>query len=159
MGHPLRAGLHRPGPRRGSPVLPLPGSPMRREAGVPASVPGLAALLLVLVPFVPWLQMRIDSTLGEFRPQEEALYLWSGRHVKMVAPGFEGIAADVYWLRTVQYFGGRRSFSADKNFALLCPLIDITTTLAPRLEVAYRYGAIFLSQPPPGGAGPPRDGR
>ncbi len=76
----------------------------------------------------------------------------------MIAPGFEGIAADVYWVRTVQYFGGRRSFSADKNFALLYPLIDITTTLDPRLEIAYRYGAIFLSEPPPVGAGRPREG-
>ncbi len=121
-------------------------------------MPTAAVLLLVLAPAIPWLQTRIDSTLGEFRPQEEALYLQSGKHVKMIAPGFEGIAADVYWVRTVQYFGGRRSFSADKNFALLYPLIDITTTLDPRLEIAYRYGAIFLSEPPPVGAGRPREG-
>ena len=36
--------------------------------------------------------------------------------------------------------------------------IDITTTLDPRLEIAYRYGAIFLSEPPPLGAGRPREG-
>lgn len=118
----------------------------------------LLAFLLVLAPAVPWLQLRIDSALGDFRPQEEALYLWSGRHVKAVVPGFEGIAADVYWLRTVQYFGGRRLFSRDKNFALLFPLIEITTALDPRLEVAYRYGAIFLSEPAPVGAGRPREG-
>jgi hypothetical protein len=118
----------------------------------------LAGLLLFLAPAVPWLQMRIDSTLGEFRPQEEALYLWSGKHVKAAVPGFEGIAADLYWLRTVQYFGGQRVFSRDRNFALLYPLVEITTTLDPRLEVAYRYGAIFLSEPAPVGAGRPREG-
>jgi hypothetical protein len=117
-----------------------------------------AALLLLLAPAVPWLQGRIDSTLGEFRPQEEALYLWSGRHVRAVVPGFEGIAADVYWLRTVQYFGGQRAFARDKSFALLYPLVDITTALDPRLEIAYRHGAIFLSEPAPVGAGRPRDG-
>ncbi len=121
-------------------------------------MPTAAVLLLLLAAAIPWLQTRIDSTLGGFRPQEEALYLWSGKHVKMIAPGFEGIAADVYWLRTVQYFGGQRRFSSDKNFALLYPLIDITTTLDPRLEIAYRYGAIFLSEPPPVGAGQPREG-
>jgi len=118
----------------------------------------LAALLLVLVPAVPWLQGRVDANLGEFRAQEEALYLWSGRHVKAVVPGFEAIAADLYWLRTVQYFGGQRAFAGDKNFALLYPLIDITTTLDPRLEIAYRYGAVFLSEPPPTGAGRPHEG-
>jgi hypothetical protein len=36
--------------------------------------------------------------------------------------------------------------------------VDITTTLDPRLEIAYRYGAIFLSEPSPMGAGRPREG-
>src|SRR5437899_1059992 len=65
------------------------GSTMSGRAGMAtAAVP-----LIVLASAVPWLQTRIDSTLGEFRPQEEVLYLWSGKHVKMIAPGFEGIAA------------------------------------------------------------------
>ncbi|HSD66527.1 MAG TPA: hypothetical protein VLF95_07490, partial [Vicinamibacteria bacterium] len=68
------------------------------------------------------------------------------------------LAADVYWLRTVQYFGGQRLFASGKRFELLRPLIEITTTLDPRLEMAYRYGAIFLSEPAPTGAGRPREG-
>jgi hypothetical protein len=34
-------------------------------------------------------------------------------------------------------------------------LLDITTTLDPQLMVAYRFGAIFLSEPEPAGAGRP----
>jgi hypothetical protein len=68
------------------------------------------------------------------------------------------LAADVYWLRTVQYFGGQRRSEEKKNFALLEPLIDITTTLDPRLEIAYRYGAVFLCENPPEGAGRCEDG-
>jgi len=90
--------------------------------------------------------------------QEEVLYLWSGEHVKRLVPGFENLAADIYWLRTVQYFGGQRLFASGKRFELLRPLISITTTLDPRLEIAYRYGAIFLSEPAPLGAGRPREG-
>jgi hypothetical protein len=67
-------------------------------------------------------------------------------------------AADVYWLRTVQYFGGQKAFTQGRDFALLRPLIEITTTLDPRLEIAYRYGAVFLSESPPGGAGRPEEG-
>jgi hypothetical protein len=78
--------------------------------------------------------------------------------VKRLFPGFETLAADLYWLRTVQYFGGERLFSREKRFELLRPLIDISTTLDPRLEIAYRYGAIFLSEGPPVGAGRPREG-
>ncbi len=118
----------------------------------------LALLLVLLVPAVPWSQTRIDRRAGAFRAQEEVLYLWSGTHVKRLFPGFEGLAADVYWLRTVQYFGGQRLFAEGKRFDLLRPLIEITTTLDPRLEMAYRYGAIFLSEPSPTGAGRPREG-
>jgi hypothetical protein len=113
---------------------------------------------LALVLAVPWIQGRIDSRAGAFRATEESLYLWSGRHVRLLAPGFEGLAADLYWLRTVQYFGSQRVFGTGKRFDLLLPLIDITTSLDPRMEIAYRYGAIFLSEPAPMGAGRPKDG-
>ena len=63
--------------------------------------------------------------------------------------------ADIYWLRTVQYFGGERVFSTEKRFDLLIPLIDITIAVDPRLEIAYRYGATFLAEPWPTGAGEP----
>jgi hypothetical protein len=115
-------------------------------------------MLLVAAPLVHLSQERIDRLAGAFRAQEEVLYIWSGEHVKRLVPGFESLAADIYWLRTVQYFGGHRRFESDKRFELLRPLIEITTTLDPRLEVAYRYGAVFLSEPPPLGAGRPEDG-
>jgi hypothetical protein len=119
---------------------------------------GLALVLLLLVPVVPWSQQQIDRRAGAFRPQEEVLYLWSGQQVKRLFPGFEALAADIYWLRTVQYFGGRRRLASGKRFDLLRPLVEITTTLDPRLEIAYRYGALFLSEPVPLGAGRPREG-
>jgi hypothetical protein len=115
-------------------------------------------VLAALLPAIPLAQGRLDSLAGGFRAQEEVLYLWSGKQVRRLFPGFEGLAADIYWLRTVQYFGGQRLFDREKRFDLLYPLIDITTTLDPRLEIAYRYGAIFLSEPPPVGAGRPREG-
>jgi hypothetical protein len=116
------------------------------------------ALLALAAAGIPWTQNHIDERLGAFRAQEEALYLWSGEHVRRLFPGFEGLAASVYWLRTVQYFGGQRVFARTKRFELLEPLIDITVTLDPRLEMAYRYGAIFLSEPSPLGAGRPEVG-
>ena len=117
--------------------------------------PGLLALPLLGLVF--WLQARIDRHLGAFRAQREVLYLWSGQHVRRLFPGFEGLAGDLYWLRTVQYFGSSRAFEQDTRMELLGPLLDITVTLDPRMEVAYRYGAIFLGEPAPLGAGRPRE--
>jgi len=113
------------------------------------------ALALGAAVGVPLAQARVDGALGAFRAQDEVLYLWQGAHVKRLVPGFEQLAADLYWLRTVQYFGGERAFAADKRFELLYPLIEITTTLDPRMEIAYRYGAVFLAEPRPVGAGRP----
>lgn len=112
---------------------------------------------LLLVPVIPWLQARIDDSLGGFRAQEEVLYLWSGEQVRRMVPGFENIMADLYWLRTVQYFGGQRVFAKEKRFDLLQPLVDITTALDPKFEIAYRYGASFLAEPFPIGAGKPEE--
>jgi hypothetical protein len=118
------------------------------------TIPGLL-LFAILAPAIVWTQQAVDARTGRFRAQEEVLYLWSGRHVKRLAPGFEGLLADLYWLRTVQYFGGKRVFSQDRDFDLLEPLTEITVTLDPRLEIAYRYGAVFLAEPQPIGAGRP----
>jgi tetratricopeptide (TPR) repeat protein len=38
---------------------------------------------------------------------------------------------------------------------LLYPLLDLTTSLDPHFNMAYRFGAIFLSEAYPGGAGRP----
>ena len=113
---------------------------------------------VLLLPAIPWTQAAIDRRLGPHRARHDVLYLWSSKHVKRLFPGFEDLAADVYWLRTVQYFGSQRVFDTEKRFELLAPLIDITTALDPRLEIAYRYGATFLSEPWPVGAGRPQEG-
>jgi hypothetical protein len=114
------------------------------------------AAWLLLAAAVPLIQQRIDGGLGAYRAQEEALYLWSGASVRRLWPGFEDVASDVYWLRTVQYYGAKRAFATQKRYDLLEALIDITTSLDPRFEIAYRYGAYFLAEPPPAGAGDPQ---
>jgi hypothetical protein len=107
---------------------------------------------------VPVAQRRVDAHRAGQEAHQGGLYLWSGRHVKRLFPGFENLAADIYWIRTVQYFGGQRLFTKDRQFALLEPLTDITVTLDPRFDIAYRYGAVFLAEPRPTGAGRPASG-
>jgi len=115
-------------------------------------------LFLLLVPLVPVIQTRLDASLGGQGLAEGRLYLRTGAEVRRLVPGFEGLMADIYWLRTVQYYGSQRAFSPDPHYELLRPLIDITTRLDPRFELAYRYGAIFLSEARPNGAGKPEQG-
>jgi tetratricopeptide (TPR) repeat protein len=84
----------------------------------------------------------------------EVLYISSPKVVKRLSLGYTGLMADIYWTRAVQYFGGQHHAGAHE-YKLLPGLLDITTELDPRLLVAYRFGATFLSQDPPHGAGEP----
>ena len=115
-------------------------------------------LFLLLVPLVPLVQNRVDEGLGGKSSAERPLYLTSADQVRSLAPGFTSMMADLYWLKTVQYFGAQRAFVDDPHYAQLRPLIDITTGLDPRFEFAYRYGAVFLSEVRPLGAGRPTEG-
>ncbi len=115
----------------------------------------LIVVLAQLLAAVALLQWSIDQRFGEYRVTEEILYVDDGETLKKVLLGFESIASDLYWLRTVQYFGGQRLDATDKRFELLEPLLDITTTLDPHLRIAYTYGATFLAEGWPRGAGDP----
>jgi hypothetical protein len=84
------------------------------------------------------------------------LYVRSPEAMKRIALSYDALVADLYWIRAVQHFGSTRlSTDPTKQYDLLYPLLDLTTSLDPRLNVAYYFGAIFLAEPPPGGPGRP----
>jgi hypothetical protein len=93
-------------------------------------------------------QLRAGATL------EEVLYVSSPKMLKRMSLGYDGLLADIYWTRAVQYFGKKHHVGA-AHYNLLAPLLEITTALDPRLTVAYEFGANFLSPQPPNGAGMP----
>jgi tetratricopeptide (TPR) repeat protein len=95
--------------------------------------------------------------LDQLRPQatlEEVLYLNSPKVLKRLSLGYNGLLADIYWTRAVQYFGFRHHSGVD-SYNLLAPLLEITTHLDPHLTAAYHFGASFLAPQPPDGAGQP----
>ena len=85
---------------------------------------------------------------------EEALYIPSPKILRRMSLGYTGLMADIYWTRVVQYFGTQHH-AGSRSYKLLGPLLDIATTLDPQLIVAYEFGATFLAQKPPEGAGDP----
>lgn len=89
------------------------------------------------------------------RALERFLYVRSGAAMQRIALAYDALAADVYWVRTIQHYGGDRLARArgGPKYELLYPLLDMTTTLDPHFEIAYRFGAIFLAEPSPGGPG------
>jgi hypothetical protein len=88
------------------------------------------------------------------REMERLLYIRSGETARRAALAFQAIAADAYWIRAIQHYGGDRlAPERQRRYELLAPLLDLTTALDPYFTIAYRFGAIFLSEPYPGGPG------
>jgi len=110
---------------------------------------GLTLVFILIVISVPF-QKRIDDIRGKFRSIEETLYL-SSSTLKKISLGYKELVADIYWLRALQYFGGK-NFS-NQNSELLYKYFDILTDLDSKFVNAYRFGGTFLAEPPPMGLG------
>lgn len=111
------------------------------------------AMVALIVVFVSSAVVR-DRVYAVTDPETELLYIPSGPVLERMALSFDALLADVYWIRALQVYGGtRRSDSDTKNYDLLGPLLDITTTLDPEFNAAYRFGAIFLAEAYPNGPG------
>jgi len=85
---------------------------------------------------------------------EEQLYL-KGATVKRVSLAFNGLAADWYWMRSLQYVGRKvltngQGLQLDNlgalNLKLLPSLLDTATTLDPQFLEPYEYAAIVLPE-------------
>lgn len=103
------------------------------------------------------LQIGRDRVYADAFPVEgQVLLVDSEQAIEKVALSYRSVLADLYWIRALQHYGGERlKRNTGERFALLYPLLNLTTSLDPRFTVAYRFGAIFLSEPYPGGAGKP----
>jgi len=114
----------------------------------------IAAALLILSCAGSVFLLRLVDRLRENATLEETIYISSPRLLKHLSLGYEGLLADVYWTRAVQYFG-EQHHNDSGEYKLLWPLLNITTQLDPHLVPAYEFGAAFLASRPPLGAGLP----
>ncbi|HXY07174.1 MAG TPA: hypothetical protein VEI52_04895 [Terriglobales bacterium] len=114
----------------------------------------VSILLVGLVATSVFALYRLDQIRSRVSLRE-ADYLMSPKIVKRLSLGYDGLMADVYWTRAVQYFGARHIVGS-RHYELLGPLLEIATMLDPHLTVAYLFGGNFLAPPPPHGAGMPQ---
>jgi tetratricopeptide (TPR) repeat protein len=129
------------------------GSKKARSRGS-ATTLVFSALLIVSITMSMLLlkgvdQVRTAATL------EEVLYISSPKLLEQLSLGYDGLLADIYWTRVVQYYGGMHRAGGGR-YELLWPLLDITSHLDPHLTVTYEFGGTFLSANPPSGAGLPQ---
>ncbi len=107
---------------------------------------GLASVVMIS----HWIDARrppVDPNL-----EEERLYV-TGQSAKRLSLGFNGLLADWYWMRSLQYVGRKiMSLPSDVplddlgslNLKLLAPLLDTSSTLDPQFMEPYEYAAVVL---------------
>ena len=77
-----------------------------------------------------------------------------GKKLKGFALGAEGLVSDWYWMRALQYLGGKFVSQGDSsvdlgdlrplNPRLLYPMLDIATELDPKSKAPFSFGATIL---------------
>jgi hypothetical protein len=122
---------------------------------------GIAAIAALIAGAIGVVRVR-ERIYPPSEVDDQSVYFTSPAAVSRAALGYRTLAADLYWIRAVQYFGGtkrmldQRAAGVDAErmrYAALYPMLDLATSLDPRFNIAYRFGAIFLAEPPPGGPG------
>lgn len=115
----------------------------------------LIAILVAGFSSIYFLSGRLDSEKPRLPEtyQDEDLSL-QGERLKGYAFGFEGLIADWYWMRSLQYIGRKFINAGDKtinledlstlNPRLLYPLLDNASSLDPKFMAVYNYGAMVL---------------
>lgn len=103
---------------------------------------------------VALLQRRIDRLRPptDVEAEVEELYV-SGEAARRLSMSFNGLVADWYWMRALQYTGRKLlkhegdlqiDDLSSLNLKLLAPLLDRATTLDPQYMAAYEFGAMVL---------------
>ena len=122
----------------------------RRQTG--AFVLAFVAMLALAVA----LQVVRDRAFARTSVDAQVLYISDPEVMRRAALSYNMLLADVYWIRALQHYGGERQKPGpERRYDLLYPLLDLATTLDSRFTIGYRFGAIFLAEPHPGGAGRP----
>jgi len=131
----------------------------KRERARNAVLAGIVAAGLACAFF---LSRRLDA----HRPAEDPFASYEEQYVRPetarhLSLGFNGLVADWYWLRSLQYVGRkidayRGDFTLDDMRPLgirnLGSMLDAATTLDPQFMAAYEFGAVVLPSTDPDAA-------
>ena len=103
----------------------------------------VTVVTLILIFILLLLQMRLDQLKGEFKKVDELELLPKPEIVKLMVLGYDQLAADILWLRIIQYVGEKAQ--TEKGWQWFIHTLDIITVLDPEFEYAYQFGGLILS--------------
>jgi len=87
---------------------------------------------------------RMVESVLEGKAKTEISYLPSSDFIKMASLGYRDLAADLYWFRAIQYYGGYRLSQNDIH--LFNHLAEMITDLDPHFIGAYKLSALVITE-------------
>jgi hypothetical protein len=120
----------------------------------------LVSAIVAGVAVITLLSRTIDARRANTQENfaEETLYV-SAPTAKRLSLAFNGLASDWYWMRSLQYVGGKIVNYEDThegridfgnlgslNLGLLPQLLQVSTALDPQFMAPYEYGAMILPE-------------
>ncbi len=78
------------------------------------------------------------------KAHDDVQYLPSSEFMKIASLGYRELAADLYWFRAIQYYGGYRLDQNDIH--LFNHLAEMITDLDPNFIGAYKLSAIVITE-------------
>src|ERR1700681_4726952 len=72
------------------------------------SLAAAIALVVALMAAAVWVQAARERTYPLPEPAEASLYVTSPTAVRRLSLAYTALAADLYWIRTIQYYGGTK---------------------------------------------------
>ena len=108
-------------------------------------LPRLAFVLLLAAAgaLIFSLQVHIDQVRPSAQKVEELRFIPSGQSLRVASLGYREFAADLLWLKAIQFVGGKDQ--TGKGYDWLYHVLDVVTDLDPKFFEAYQFGTMALS--------------
>ncbi|HZR22531.1 MAG TPA: hypothetical protein VFA59_03020 [Vicinamibacterales bacterium] len=127
------------------------------------SIAAAVVASLVLLGTAGLLQAQRERAFPPTDTPDDEVLIASPTALRRMTVGFNALAADVYWIRALQYYGGTKrrlaarapapqpphALAGTSDYDRLYDLLNLTTSLDPLFDIAYRFGAVFLAEPYP----------
>lgn len=104
-------------------------------------------LFITLLPLLGLTKQKLDTKRLESRASElQSYYLPQKEALGALAFGYNELAADILWVKTIAYFADH--FTTDRNYKNLKRYLLAITHLNPHFYSVYRFGSSMMMSEP-----------
>ncbi len=104
---------------------------------------GLLALVLLILSG-SWFLRKADAAKPKDWLDDRLTYVPSGKFLKPMVLDYDEVVGDLLWIQSMMYFAD--AYLTGKSYKWLGHMLDVVTTLNPRLHQAYEFTGVVLTK-------------